>query len=61
MESPKVETQQSGKTVWNFYPRATYKAEEISLDFTHATGGWRGGDIRRMGDDFVRFVSQGFF
>ena len=32
MESPKVETKQSGKTVWNFYPGATYKAEEISLD-----------------------------
>ena len=32
MERPKIESKQSAKSVWNIYPGASYKAEEISLD-----------------------------
>ena len=32
VERPKIESKQSGKSVWNIYPGASYKAEEISLD-----------------------------
>ena len=31
-ERQKIESKQSGKSVWNIYPGVSYKAEEISLD-----------------------------